>query len=103
MFTRDQQHMLSTYHGLNRIDPTIMVQHFGGMHILMSFIGCVRSLMAESGLVDIMSCAFGGVDHRFTGNICTQKFRALRQLVETASDIGLGMRTLSLAMPRRSI
>ena len=53
--------LLSIYPGINLIDSTIMVQHFGGMHFLMSFIGCVRSLMAESGLVDILSCAFGGV------------------------------------------
>ena len=30
-----------------------------------------------------MSCAFGGVDHMFTGNKCPQNFRALRLLVET--------------------
>ena len=60
--------LLSTYPGLNLIDSTIMVKHIGGMHLLMSFIGCVRSLMAERGLVDILSCAIGGVDHMFTGN-----------------------------------
>ena len=60
-----------------------MVQHHGGMHFLMSSIGCVRSLMAESGLVDILSCAFGDVDHMFTGNKCPHNFRALRLLVDT--------------------
>ena len=59
-----------------------MVQHFGGMHLLMSFIGCVGSLMAESGLVDMLSCAFGGVDDMFTGNKCSWHFRALRLLVD---------------------
>ena len=41
--------------------------------------------MAESGLVDILSCVFGGVYHMFTGNICPHNFRALRLglLVET--------------------
>ena len=53
------------------------------MRFITSFIGCVSSLMAECGLVDIMSCAFGGVDHRFTGNKYPQNFRALRLLVET--------------------
>ena len=38
-----------------------MVLSLGGMHFLMCFIGCVGSLMAESGLVDILSCAFRGV------------------------------------------
>ena len=60
-----------------------MVQLIGGIYFLLSFIGCVRSLMAESGLVDILSCAFGGVDHMFTGNKCPQNIRALRPLVET--------------------
>ena len=60
-----------------------MGQHLGGMHFLVSFIGCVGSLMAESGLVDILSCAFNGVDRVFTGNECPQNVRALRLLVET--------------------
>ena len=33
---------------------------------IVSFIGCVGSLMPERGLVDIMSCAFRGVDHMLT-------------------------------------
>ena len=35
-----------------------MVLRLGGMGFLVSFIGCFASLMAESGLVDIMSCDF---------------------------------------------
>ena len=62
------------------VDSTLMVQHLRGVHFPMSFIGCVRSLMAESG---ILSCAFGGVDHMFTGNKCPQNVRALRLLVYT--------------------
>ena len=60
-----------------------MVQHLGVVYFVMSFIGCVRSLMAEGGLVDIQSCAFGGADHLFTGNKCPHNVRALRLLVET--------------------
>ena len=61
-----------------------MVLHLGGMHFRMSFIGCVRSLMAERGLVDILSCAFGTVDHMFPGNKCPHiNYRALTLLVET--------------------
>ena len=59
-----------------------MVQHLGGMHFLVSFIGFVRSLMAERGLVDVLSCAFCGVDHMFTGNKCPHNFRALRLILE---------------------
>ena len=40
-----------------------MVLRLDGMGFLMSFIGCVGSLMPESGLVDILLCAFRGVDH----------------------------------------
>ena len=36
----------------------------GGMHALMSFAGAVSSLMAESGLSDILSEVFGGVFQR---------------------------------------
>ena len=68
------------------IDSTIMVQHLGVVYFLMSFIGCVRSLMEESGLVDIQSSAFCGVDHMFTGNKCPQNVRALRLLVETVTQ-----------------
>ena len=39
--------------------------------------------MAGSGLVDILPCAFRGVDHMLTGNTFTYNFRALRLLVET--------------------
>ena len=49
----------------------------------MQFIGCVRSLMARSGLVDILPCAFRGVDHMLTGNNFTYNFHAMRLLVET--------------------
>ena len=33
----------------------------GGMHSLMSFIGSIGALMADTGLSDIMSSVFGGV------------------------------------------
>ena len=46
-----------------------MVLRLGGMRFLVSFIDCVGgSLMTESGLVDIMSCAFRGVDHNVDMN-----------------------------------
>ena len=35
-----------------------MVLSLGGMHFLMCFIGCVGSLMAESGLVDTCRVLF---------------------------------------------
>ena len=44
---------------------------------IVSFIGCVGSLMAESGLVDIMSGVFRGVDHMLTEKNFTRNFCAL--------------------------
>jgi len=54
----------------------------GGMHFIMNFIGCVGSLMAETGLSDIMECAFGGVGHMLSGKKYPQNFRALRMVTE---------------------
>ena len=39
--------------------------------------------MSESGLVDIMSCAFRGVDHMVAGKNFTHNFRVLRLRVGT--------------------
>ena len=33
----------------------------GGMHLLMSYVGCIGPLMAGSGIVEVFSEAFGGV------------------------------------------
>ena len=35
------------------------VLRLGGMHFIMNFIGCVGTLMADTGLSDVMECAFG--------------------------------------------
>ena len=45
-----------------------MVLLLGGIGFFMSFMGCAGSPISESGLVDIMSCAFRDVDHMVTGN-----------------------------------
>jgi hypothetical protein len=50
----------------------------GGMHMLMSFIGCVGSLMADTGLEELMKAAFGGVEKMLSGKKFLQNFRALR-------------------------
>ena len=84
VFTRDQQ-LYRVAVNISWAQPGSFHnygKHLGGMLFLMSFIGCVRSLMAERGLVDILSCAFGGVDHMFTGNKSPHNFRALRLIVE---------------------
>jgi len=37
-----------------------VVLRLGGMHTLMSFVGCVSTLMTEDGLYEIMDSTFGG-------------------------------------------
>ena len=59
-----------------------VILRLGGMHFLMSFIGCVGNLMAHSGLDDILNSAFGGVEKMLSGKNFPQNFRALRMVVE---------------------
>lgn len=54
----------------------------GGMHMLMSFIGCVGTLMAESGLSEMMSDVFAGVANMLKGKKFPQNIRALRMVTE---------------------
>ena len=49
----------------------------GGMHFLMDFVGCVGTLMADSGLKEIMSTTFGSVDKMLQGKKYPQNIRAL--------------------------
>lgn len=56
----------------------------GGMHSLMSFIGSIGTLMADTGLSDIMSSVFGGVSKMLTGKKFPQNIRALRMVAEEA-------------------
>ena len=54
----------------------------GGMHLLMSFVGCVGSLMSDSGIEDILSSTFGAVSKMLSGKKYPQNVRALRLLTE---------------------
>ena len=53
-----------------------------GMHFLMDFVACVRTLMADSGLKEILSGTFGSVDKMLQGKRYPQNVRALRLLTE---------------------
>ena len=59
-----------------------VVLRLGGMHMLMSFIGAVGSLMVETGLNDILESVFGGVNKMLTGKKFPQNMRALRLVME---------------------
>ncbi|KAJ8351728.1 hypothetical protein SKAU_G00232040 [Synaphobranchus kaupii] len=54
----------------------------GGMHALMSFVGAIGSLMAESGLSSVLSEVFGGVAKMLSGKKFPQIVRALRMMAE---------------------
>ena len=43
------------------------VPRLGGMHWIMSFVGCVGKLMSGSGLQQLMSSAFAGVEKMLIG------------------------------------
>ena len=84
VFTDDQQ--------LNKFTVNVMwvypekfslfVPRLGGMHMLMSFVGCIGVLMADSGLEDVLKSSFGSVSHMLTGKCFPQNVRALRLVVE---------------------
>ena len=54
----------------------------GGMHLLMSYCGCIGTLMADTGIEEILSASFGGVLRMLSGKKFPQNVRALRLLVE---------------------
>ena len=59
-----------------------MYLRLGDMHALMGFAGAVGSLMAESGLSDILSEVLGGVPKMLSGKKFPQNVRALRMMAE---------------------
>lgn len=54
----------------------------GSMHLIMSYVGSVGTLMVEIGLDDILSAAFGGVTKMLSGKKYPQNVRTLRLLTE---------------------
>lgn len=58
------------------------IPRLGGMHTLMSFVGAVGTLMANTGLEAIMNVTFGGVAKMLIGKKYPQNVRALRMVVE---------------------
>ena len=58
------------------------IPRLGGIHLLMSFIGSIGSLMANSGLEEILKPSFAGVEKMLTGKKYPMNLRALRMVVE---------------------
>ena len=59
-----------------------VVLRLGGMHRLMSFIGSIGSLMAGSGLFELLESTFAGVQKMMSGKKFPQNVRALRIVTE---------------------
>ena len=54
----------------------------GGMHLLMSFMGCIGTLMKDTGLTELLSPVFAGVSKMLSGKKFPQNVRALRMVTE---------------------
>ena len=54
----------------------------GGMHLLMSFIGWIGSLISNSGLEEILKKTYAGVEKMLTGKKYPMNLRALQMVVE---------------------
>ena len=69
-----------TFHQPELLTGIVVI--IGGMHFLVDFVGCVGTLMADSGLKDIMSTTFGSFDKMLQSKTYPQNIRALRLLTE---------------------
>ena len=84
IFTNDQQLYRVAVH-LSWANTDLfkhVILRMGGMHFLMSYIGCIGTLMAGSGLDTLLKSAFAGVPKMLTGHKYPQNMRALRLLTE---------------------
>ena len=77
VYTADQQPYRVVLH---LIWDTVFLR-LAGMHFLMSYIGSIGSLMAQTGLEEILSEQFGGVKKMLTGKKFPEYVRALRLLL----------------------
>ena len=69
-----------TFHQLELLTGIVVI--LGGMHFLMDFVCCVGTLMADSGLKDIMATTFCSFDKMLQSETYPQNIRALRLLTE---------------------
>ena len=84
VFTADQQLYRVALH-VQWNDPITfknVILRLGGMHTLMSYIGCVGTLMDNSGLTELLSGQFAGVQKMLSGKKFPENVRALQMLAE---------------------
>ena len=84
IFTADQQLYKVAVHVMweNQALFSNVYLRLGGLHLLMSYVGSIGSLIAASGMTEILSEAFAGVLKMLTGKKYPDNVRALRMLVE---------------------
>ena len=61
------------------------------MHTLVSFVGCVGKLMADSGIEEVMKAAFGDVAHLLVGekfSLLIPRFGGMHTLVSFVGYVG---------------
>lgn len=63
-------------------DLSDIILRLGGMHMLMSFVGAVGTLMQGSGLSEVLESTFAGVAKMLSGKKFPQNVRAMRLVVE---------------------
>ena len=63
-------------------DFSDVILRLGGMHVLMSFVGAVGTLMQGLGLSEVLELTFAGVAKMLSGKKFPQKVRAMRLVVE---------------------
>ncbi len=65
----------------------------GGMHMLMSFLGCIGTLMQGSGLQEILASAYGGINNMMNGKSWPKAMRGfwmvLTALLKGHLDAGI--------------
>lgn len=84
VFTADQQLYKVAVH-IMWDDPQYFgnfIPRLGGMHFLTNIIGCIGGLASDSGCVEVLEAAFGGVAKMLSGKKYPQNFCALVLLTE---------------------
>ena len=84
VFTNDQQlyQVAVSITWVDRDMFSMFVPRLGGMHMMMSFVGAVGTLMRGSGLEEILKSTFAGVPKLLSGKKFPQNVRALRIVTE---------------------
>ena len=91
VFTADQQLYRVALH-VQWENPTQLRNIYlrlGGTHLIMSYCGCIGTLVAETGIVEMLSVAFGGVLKILSGKKYSKNVRAFRMQVEESHQARL--------------